>query len=125
MKLNRVSLTKDEAGWFARNVPKMKALLEASEAKNPGVKDRASYKIICKMEEQAAKAAEALKGEAETIDIYLTRKQKLMLREAASRMGSGLEIVNEEYRKRGGHEEYIEANEYKAQYLKSLARKLK
>ena len=126
MKISGVTLNKDQAGWFARNVAKMKELLEKSEKRNEGVTERATYKLISAMEAEAKRVSELLADEAvDQVMIHLTKKQKMVLREMVNRMASGLEVVNEEYRKRGGHEEYIEKNEHKAKYLKAMSRKLK
>ncbi len=82
--MNRVVLNKEEAGWVSRNVPKMLQLLEASERMNKGVKERSTYRLLSQVIPQAEQVRDALKAfgdEPFEIEMYLNRKQKLLIRQ--------------------------------------------
>ncbi len=90
--MDRVVLNKEEAGWFSRNVMKTIQLLEASEPKNPGVKDRSIYKGMLSMKSKAAFAADALRAFGEEpfeIEIMLGKKQRKLV---ADLVGSQVRI---------------------------------
>ncbi len=122
--MNRVSLNKHEAEWFSRNVFKMTQLLEVSARKDAGVLGRATYKTLKSMLPIAEKAT---KTESEQVDVMLTRKQKLILRDLIGSVNKTLiEKVIPEYKRRGeSHSGYLLNAEKKAEALKIFERKLK
>lgn len=129
MNIDRVVLTKDEAGWFSRNVIKMKELLEASEKRNAGVKNRATYRGLVSLQgraEQTAAALEAFGDEPFEIDMLLSKKQKLIVRGLIGTVMQGLAKTIEEYERRGpGHKEYLDRAKLKAELLNNMNRKFK
>lgn len=121
--MNKVTLTKEEAQWFSRNVLKMISLLEAQGQRDADILRRTTYKTLSAMKAQAELAAV---DEAEKTDLILTRKQKLMVKELIQSVNKTLvERILPEYAKRGGHEKYIEMGKAKAKQLDTMARKFK
>lgn len=128
MKIDRVVFTKDEAGWFSRNVIKMKQVMEEKSRKDPKILERTTYKLVCNMQEKAAQAGAAVAAFDEhpfEIEVMLSRKQKVFLKGLIETMVQGLENVNKKYEERGNLQDYIDRNEQKRAYLKSMIRKLK
>lgn len=130
MKIDRVTLTKEEAGWFSRNVIKMKQLLEASESKNKGVTGRTTYKALASMEEKATEIKSILEAAPEDpyeIDLILSRKQKMVIKELVSSVHKTLTTrVIPEYERRGeSHKDYLTNAKDKAVKLETLMRKFK
>lgn len=121
--MNRVSLNKDEAQWFSRNVLKMIALLESAEVKDKEILSRTTYKTLNSMREQAqAAGTEDQAG----VELMLSRKQKQVVRELLQSVNKALvERILPEYKRRGGHEKYIEIGEAKAKQLDAMQRKFK
>lgn len=129
MKTDKVVLNKDEAGWFSRNVKSSLRILAASEPKNPGVTERSSYKLLKSMEEMATEAESILNQVGEEpceIELYMSRKQKLTVRELIKRThGSLVTKIIPTYRERGNHQEYLVRAEKKAEMLDAMQRKFK
>lgn len=126
IQMNRVSLTKTEAEWFSRNVTKMTQLLEVSAQKDAGVLKRTTYKTLKSMLPMAAKAAADATPDKPT-DIYLSRKQKLIIRDLVQSVNKTLvERVIPEYERRGeSHKEYFDNAKAKAEALEKMARKFR
>lgn len=122
--MNRVQFTKDEAGWFSRNVLKMKQLMEVAASKDAKILDRTTYKALASMTEQAEIAG---KADTEVIDVMLNRKQKLVLKELVQSVRNTLvSKVIPEYERRGiDHSVYLERAKIKSEQLGTIIRKLK
>lgn len=108
MKPNKVTFTPDEAGWFGRNVLKMLQNMDASERKNPGVKERSTYKVLNSMRQAALEANDTVvafgEDELYEVDIFLTKKQRGMLKDLVGSVHKNLvEKVIPEYRNRLEH----------------------
>ncbi len=127
MKIGRVSLTKDEAQWFSRNILKMTEVLEGSARKDKGILERGTYKLLKSMNEIATALAnphpEA--GDAK-VEIILSRKQKLCVRELIGSVYKTLvNGVIPKYKEQAGRDEYLQRAEDKAKALESMMRKFK
>jgi hypothetical protein len=126
--VNKVVLNKTEAGWVSRNVPKMLQLLDASERKNKGVKERKTHKILTAILPKAEKVADALKAfgdELYEIEMYLNRAERLFIREMIRKVKKGLvEGVIPEYERRGpAMKGYLISATNKADMLDKMERK--
>jgi hypothetical protein len=124
--MNRVALTKDEAEWFSRNVVKMTQLLEATaKKKDAKILERSTYKTLASMVPHVMKAQAQLKLEAEPVELHLTRKQKLTVRELITSVNKTLkEHVIPEYTRRQDTKA-LENATVKAAALDKMARKFK
>lgn len=121
MKIDRVVLSKEEAGWFERNVIKMIVLLEASEAKNPGVKDRSTYKGMLSMKPKA----EQMRDAEGSLEMQLSRKQRKLI---ADLVGSQVRILRDKtiplYQSRGeSHKSYLTNAQEKLEMLSKMRKK--
>lgn len=128
MRTDKVVLTKEEAGWFARNVLKIIALLEASEARNPGVKDRSTYKGLVSMQsraEQMKNVVDDLEDHPYEIETSLVRRQRKLI---ADLVGSQVKILREKtiplYERRGeSHKSYLLNAQEKLEMLSRMRKK--
>lgn len=131
MKLNRIALNPLQAAWLSRNILKMLQLLESSERKNPGVRERKSYKTLNALRGKAEEAQAAVRafGEDEQyeIDIQISPKQRAVLKDLVGSVHKNLiERAIPEYQKRGeSHGEYLTNARAKAEFLEVLWRKFK
>lgn len=130
MKIARVVLTKEEAGWFARNVPKMMQLLDAYARKDESVKTRTTYKTLASMLQQAADINDMLtlmKDAPSELDLQLTKKQKAVIKDLIATVNSRLKLLTiPEYERRGdSHKDYLENAVKKTGMLDRMERKFK
>lgn len=85
--MNRVRLTQEEAQWFGRNILKSLEIFEARAKKNPQVLEKRTYRGFKSMKEKAEKAKDLTE---KSIDIILSQKQKLIVRELIGTVLNGL-----------------------------------
>lgn len=121
--MNKVTLTKEEAQWFSRNVLKMLSLLESQGQKDATILNRTTYKTLNSMKANAESIAEPF---TDSMHVFLTRKQKLIVRELIQSVNKTLvDRILPEYERRGGHEKYIEMGKTKSAALDKMARKFR
>lgn len=131
MKLNRISLTPKEAGWFSRNVPKALEVLDLKAKRDAATKERVTYKVLTKMQKEAARVADIVNAFTEQeqyeVDVFLNRKQKLVLSGLVDKMKQSLNqgAIPKYEKDPKQYEEYLKNAIEKAQMLNNLLRKLK
>lgn len=125
--MNRVSLTKEEAAWFTRNVVKTTQLLEAAAKKDPKILERSTYKTLASILPAVVTATVAVEAKLPTVDVQLTRKQRIVVRELILSVNKTLtERVIPEYERRGdSHKDYLDKALVKADTLEKMARKFR
>lgn len=129
--MNRVVLNKEEAGWYSRNVLKTILLLEESERRNAGVRERTTYKLLTKMKPQAEQLSEVLKAfgdEPFELEVYLERKEKLLVKGLLETMIKNLkDRIIPEYERRGDKldPKYLNNAKNKTKMLEKMQRKFK
>ncbi len=130
--MDKVVLTKEEAAIFSRNIIKMKQRLDAS--KDPETKSRTTYKLLESMQPQAEQVDDALTAFGEEpfeIEVFLGRKEKMLVRELLTTVGNILvNRVIPKYKEKLGtggidYSPYIVRNEKKLVVLTQMARKFK
>ncbi len=123
--MNKVTLTAEEAQWFSRNVLKMITTLEAQGKNDPKILERATYKTLNSLQD-TAEEAKTLVGEGFLVELMLSRKQKLIVKELILSVNKTLtDRIIPEYKRRGGHEKYVEMGEAKSKQLAAMARKFR
>ncbi len=124
--MNKVTLTREEAQWFSRNVLKMIALLEAQGKKDPTILERTTYRTLKACENEATAASLVEKLPLTSINVLLNRKQKLIVKELILSVNKTLtDRILPEYARRGGHEKYVEMGKEKSKRLEAMARKFR
>lgn len=125
--MDRVSLTKDEAEWFFRNVVKMTQLLEATVTKDPKVLERSTYKTLASLVPVITKAKALVAAKIEPVEVQVNRKQRLIIKDL---IGSVVRNLNDrvipEYERRGdSHKDYLDNAKNKSEALGKMMRKFK
>lgn len=126
--MNKVVLNKEEARWFSRNVIKTKTLLESAAQKDPGILDRATYKLVCSIQPQAKEiesVIEQLGEEPYELELSLTKKQKKLIVDMVEKTIAMLtERIIPVYNERG-LSEYAEDANRKVELLKNMKKRFK
>jgi hypothetical protein len=135
MKIDRISLSSHEAIWFARNILKTIVHSENQAQKHPELLERNTYRTLKKIEDQAKSLVQDLDrtqfSPEHSYEIFLSRKQKLVVRELVENTNKLLEsMIVPEYQKRTQADTetygpYLKDAQNKIVLLKSIARKLK
>lgn len=130
MKIDRVQFTKDEAGWFARNVARSLQILEAKALKEPKTRERTTFKVLASMAKTVTDVIDILNqegGAAEPIDLILKRKQKLVVRQMVSDMAKGLRAhtIPQYEKDPEKFKDYLVNAKAKAELLEAMERKLR
>lgn len=122
--MNRVRLSQEEAQWFGRNILKSIELCISKAKKDPLILERKTFKGLKSMEEKAKLAKETA---TEQLDLILSSKQKIIVREIAGSLLLGLRnkiIPNYEQRGADLDPKYLINAKAKADMLQGLYRKL-
>lgn len=128
MKLDRVVLSKYEGEWFARNVLKTFALLQAHAKKNPDVEKRSTFKVLKALQAQAQELEKSLYASEEALnsyDIKANRKQRQVMRELILKTLTHLELHSLPEYERRNDEEHIKTTKSKMELLNDMQRKFK
>lgn len=125
--MDRVSLTKDETEWFARNVVKMTQLLEVSATKDPKVLERSTYKTLASLVPTVMKVKALVASGDEKVDFQCNRKQKLIIKDLIRSVVNTLKdrVIPEYVRRGDSHKDYLDNARKKCEALEKMMRKFK